>query len=242
MPRQDASMNAHDRRPFQRRRLHAIGESDPGPEGIARRLCKRWRRRAAGDPHHPRSGRLHRRDQRLPGDRQRRRPALHPAPRWTDRFSAVLDDQRSASPTSAATASSSPRQPCREPAAYLFLIDYAHRRRIKIWGRRASSRTTRALRQAHARGLQGTTGAGDALQGGRLGLDLPATYPPALRSGRRRGGACRARQAHLRVGSRGRAAQVWPLLTLIRLSFPARLIWRPGSAGRRPASARRRRP
>ena len=28
------------------------------------------------------------------------------------------------------------------PKAYLFLIDYAHRQRIKLWGRRGSSRAT----------------------------------------------------------------------------------------------------
>jgi predicted pyridoxine 5'-phosphate oxidase superfamily flavin-nucleotide-binding protein len=29
------------------------------------------------------------------------------------------------------------------PKAFLFLIDYAHRRRVKIWGRRGSSKTIR---------------------------------------------------------------------------------------------------
>jgi len=65
--------------------------------------------------------------------------------------------------------------------AYLFLIDYAHRRRIKIWGHRPRRRRRpRARGEVDAGGLQGAPRAGDSLHGLGLGFELSAAHPAAL--------------------------------------------------------------
>ena len=71
------------------------------------------------------------------------------------------------------------------PKAYLFLIDYARRQRIKIWGSARSSPTIRLCWRACDRGLQGDSGTGDPVQGRGLGLQLPAAHSSAFRGGRR---------------------------------------------------------
>jgi hypothetical protein len=89
------------------------------------------------------------------------------------------------------------------PKAYLFLIDYAHRRRIKIWGTARvvegdDGLTAKLMpagykaREAHAGGLQGAARAGRSVHRRCVGLELPPAYPAALRSGRCREGDCRA--------------------------------------------------
>ena len=72
------------------------------------------------------------------------------------------------------------------PKAHLFLIDYAHRRRIKIWGEaRVVEGDAELTARLMPRGLQGAGRAGDPLHRHRLGRELPAAHPAALR-GRRR--------------------------------------------------------
>ena len=91
---------------------------------------------------HPGTGRVPGRPGHvLPWHRQRRRPALHPSggpPGFLK-----VDEQTSASPTSAATAVDHARQSILKQPGVRFLMDYANRRRIKLWGARASSRTPR---------------------------------------------------------------------------------------------------
>ena len=94
------------------------------------------------------------------------------------------------------------------PKAHLFLIDYANRQRIKIWGEaRIVEDDAELMRQADAGRLQGAARASDAVHGRGLGFQLPAAHPAALRGGRCRRRARAARQAHRRAGGRDRAAE-----------------------------------
>ncbi len=66
----------------QRRGVHRHGKGDPDPQGLAPGLCADGSGRLLGASHHRRpEGRDRGPDQRVPGDRQRARAALHPAPR-----------------------------------------------------------------------------------------------------------------------------------------------------------------
>ena len=79
------------------------------------------------------------------------------------------------------------------PKAYLFLIDYAHRRRIRIWGTAQVVEGDDGLTaKLIAGGLQGAARAGRSVHRRCVGLELPPAYPTALRSGRCREGDCRA--------------------------------------------------
>ena len=90
------------------------------------------------------------------------------------------------------------------PKAQLFLIDYAHRRRVKIWGEaRVVEDDAASDVEADAAGLQGAIGAGDPVHRCGMGHELSAAYPAALRSRRCRSRACRARCAHRGAGGRG---------------------------------------
>src|SRR5215510_4164565 len=72
--------SSHGPEPSERRRLHAIGQGGASPQGLAPRLCPHGTARRLAEPHHARSGAIHRgADQRLSGDRQRRGSALYPA-------------------------------------------------------------------------------------------------------------------------------------------------------------------
>ena len=170
------------------------------------RRCRRARARATAygrmeaarrlaDPHHARSRRLHRgADQRLPRDRERRRASpISSIAAGRPAFCACSTTGRSALPISPATGSTSRQGNLAEnPKAHLFLIDYAHRRRVKIWGEaRVVEGDAGADREADAAGLQGAAGAGDPLHRRGLGRELPAAHPAALRgcAGRRDGGA-----------------------------------------------------
>ena len=67
------------------------------------------------------------------------------------------------------------------PKAYLFLIDYMHRGRIKIVGRGARRRRRcGACRQTYAGRLQSAAGAGDPLHRRGLGFELRATHSAAF--------------------------------------------------------------
>jgi predicted pyridoxine 5'-phosphate oxidase superfamily flavin-nucleotide-binding protein len=89
------------------------------------------------DTYHAGFGRVHRTpDQRVPRDGQQRRPALYPASWWAPGFLKVLDDR-----TIGFADFTGNRQFITlgnlsdNPKAHLFLIDYAHQRRVKIWGK-----------------------------------------------------------------------------------------------------------
>ncbi len=71
----------------------------------------------------------------LHGDGDRRRPALHPAPRRPAGFLHVLDDKTLAFADFAGNRQYLTQGNLAEnPKAHLFLIDYVNRQRIKIWG------------------------------------------------------------------------------------------------------------
>ena len=72
--------------------------------------------------------------------------------------------------------------------AFLFLMDYAHRRRIKLWGRARVSEDSRGHQRAHPRKLPGAAGTGDFIRRRGLGRQLPAAHPAEDRRGRREAG------------------------------------------------------
>ncbi len=94
------------------------------------------------------------------------------------------------------------------PKAHLFLIDYANRQRIKIWGEARIVEDDAALmQQLMPEGYKARPEQVVLFTVIGLGFQLPAAHPAALRGGRRRGGARAARQAHRRAGGRDRAAE-----------------------------------
>ena len=91
------------------------------------------------------------------------------------------------------------------PKAHIFLMDYAHRRRVKIWGEARVVDDDPALTAiADAARLQGAARTGDPVQDFGMGHQLPAAHPAEIRCRRCRGGAGRARCAHRRTGGRTR--------------------------------------
>ncbi len=94
------------------------------------------------------------------------------------------------------------------PRAFLFLIDYARRQRVKIWGEaRVVEDDPRLLGGLDAGRLQGARRAGNPVPGRGVGRQLPAAYSTALRSGRCRAPSRRARSAHRRARNGSRAAE-----------------------------------
>ena len=68
------------------------------------------------------------------------------------------------------------------PKAHIFLMDYAHRRRVKIWGEaKRGGRRSGFAAIADAAGLQGAAGAGHPVQDRRLGHQLPAAHSAKIR-------------------------------------------------------------
>ena len=122
---------------LQRCGVHACGEGHPGAQGLPpglrehgapRRLAHRDRRGSRG---------VHRRpDEFLPRHGERERPALHPAPRRPEGVPAECSIQQ----TLAFADYRGNRQYIsmgnlvENPRVHLFLIDYAQRARVKIWG------------------------------------------------------------------------------------------------------------
>ena len=98
------------------------------------------------------------------------------------------------------------------PKAHIFLMDYAHRRRVKIWGEARVVDDDPALTAiADAAGLQGAARAGGPVQDFGLGHQLPAAHSAEIRRRRRGGGAGHSRRADRRTGGgtggvEGRAA------------------------------------
>ena len=118
------------------------------------------------------------------------------------------------SPITAATGNTSRRATCRKiPKAYIFVMDYAHRRRVKIWGEaRVVDDDPALLAVADAARLQGAARTGDPVQDRGVGHQLPAAHPAKIRCGRCGGGAGLARCADRRTGGgAGRAEGPAPL-------------------------------
>ena len=88
--------------------------------------------------------------------------------------------------------------------AFLFLIDYANRRRIKIWGRaRVVDDDPELIARLMPGRLQGEARAGHRVRHRRMGRQLPAAHPPHAAGRRGRGDRRPARSAHRRAGSAG---------------------------------------
>ena len=87
------------------------------------------------------------------------------------------------------------------PKAHIFVMDYAHRRRVKIWGEARVVDDDPALTQSlMPQGLQGAARTGDPVQDLGLGHQLPAAHPAEIRRRRRGAGAGRARRPDRRTG------------------------------------------
>jgi uncharacterized protein len=89
-----------------------------------------------GDAHHCRFGRIHRTPEEcFPWNGQCRGPALHPASRRTARLSQGLDDKTLGFADFAGNRQYITLGNLSEnPKAFIFLIDYRNRQRIKMWG------------------------------------------------------------------------------------------------------------
>ena len=86
------------------------------------------------------------------------------------------------------------------PKAYIFVMDYAHRRRVKTLGRGARGRgRSGAAAIADAAGLPRAAGAGDPVQDRGVGHQLPAAHSAQIRCGRCGGSARRARRTDRRA-------------------------------------------
>ncbi len=87
------------------------------------------------------------------------------------------------------------------PKAYIFLMDYAHRRRVKIWGEaRVVDDDPALLASLMPRGYRARPEQVDPVQDLRMGHQLPAAYPAEIRRRRRGGGAGIARRADRGTG------------------------------------------
>ncbi len=92
------------------------------------------------------------------------------------------------------------------PKAYIFVMDYAHRRRVKIWGEARVVEDDPALTPSlMPQGYKRAARAGDPVHDRGMGHQLPAAHPAEVRRGRCRAGAGRARRADRRARSRN-----WP--------------------------------
>ena len=103
----------------------------------------------------------------------------------------------------AATGNTSPRAISRRiRRPYIFVMDYAHRRRVKIWGEaRVVDDDPALIEIADAARLQGAARTGDPVQDRGVGHQLPAAHPAEIRRRRCGGGAGHARCAHRGTGS-----------------------------------------
>ena len=94
------------------------------------------------------------------------------------------------------------------PKAHLFLIDYANRQRIKIWGEaRIVEDDAELMRRLMPEGYKARPEQVLLFTVIGLGFQLSAAHPAALRRGRRGRRARAARKAHRRAGGRDRAAE-----------------------------------
>ena len=88
------------------------------------------------------------------------------------------------------------------PKAHIFVMDYAHRRRVKIWGEARVVEDDPALTKSlMPQGYKARPEQVILFQDLGVGHQLPAAYPAEVRRRRRRAGACRARCPHRRTRS-----------------------------------------
>ena len=86
------------------------------------------------------------------------------------------------------------------PKAHIFVMDYAHRRRVKIWGEARVVDDDPALTEiADAARLQSAARTGHPVPDFGVGHQLPAAHPAKVRRRRRGAGARRARCPHRRT-------------------------------------------
>ncbi len=143
------------------------------------------------------AGFLARDKQLLSRDGCRGRKALYPA---SQRAEGLHQDSPTRTPSRLPTASGgrqyiAPGQSVgRDPKAHIFVMDYAHRRRVKIWGEARVVEDDPALTQSlMPKELQGAPRADHRVQDFGLAHQLPAAYPAEVRRRRRRTGIGRAR-------------------------------------------------
>ena len=92
------------------------------------------------------------------------------------------------------------------PKAQLFLIDYAHRRRVKIWGEaRVVEGDPELLAKLMPEGYKARPEQAILFTVAAWDFELSAAHPAAVRGRRRRRRARRARPPHRGAGSRDRA-------------------------------------
>ena len=93
------------------------------------------------------------------------------------------------------------------PKAHLFLIDYAHRQRVKIWGEaRVVEGDDALVAQLMPEGYKARPEQVILFKVSAWDVELPAAHSAALRGRRRRGRAREARRAHRGAGIRAHAA------------------------------------
>ena len=93
------------------------------------------------------------------------------------------------------------------PRAMLFLMDYQHRRRVKIWGQaRVIENDPELIARLFPDGLQGAPRSRDPVHGRSLGCELPAAHPANAVCRRCRSRDRSAQRAHR--GARGRKCEV----------------------------------
>ena len=197
-------------------RLLPRGQDRAGTARLARGLCSHGDRRAASPPTiEPEPRRLHRRSSLLlPGNRQQGRPALRPASRRACPASCACLDENDA------RLRRFRRQPAihhaqgtsrENPRAMIFLMDYANRRRVKIWGTARVVEHDAALNaQPAPRRLQGAGGRRNPVHRRGVGRQLPAAHPAhAVRRGCRprrstslKAASASARSARMRASQR----------------------------------------
>jgi len=137
-------------------------------------------------------------------DRQRRRPALYPASRRTEGLC-----QNPRQHTLAFADYSGNRQYITQgnlsenPKAHIFLMDYAHRRRVKIWGEaRVVDDDPALLAIAEAQGYKARPEQVILFKIAAWDTNCPQHIPQKIRRCRRRSGAGGARCADRGVGGR----------------------------------------
>ena len=102
--------------------------------------------------------------------------------------------------------------------AFLFLMDYAHRRRVKIWGRARVSEDPEVIDALMPEGYRAAPGTGDSVRRRGLGRQLPAAHPAEDRRGGRRPRARKPAGTDRKAGGGERGVEVGRLGA--RLTIP----------------------
>ena len=196
---------------FQRRRLHAVRQGDPGPQGLAPRLCAHGGARRLADAYHADlAGFIEAQTSVFLATANADGQPYIQHRGGPPGFLRVLDDKTIGFADFAGN-----RQYITlgnladNPKAHLFLIDYAHRRRIKIWGEaRVVEGDAELIARLMPDGYKARPEQVILFTVSAWDVELPAAHSAALRGRRCRGRARRARPAHRRArGGGGKAAR-----------------------------------